>query len=170
MANKNSKTVYLVQSAVIAALYTALTYLVSPLSYGVTQFRFSEALTILPVFTPAAIPGLTIGCLISNIGSPFGLADLFFGTFATLISAILTRISRNILFKKIPIVSPVFPVILNGFFVGIEFCFFVEKSATFSLFFATFLSVALGELVVCYLLGIPLYFGIKKIGILKGGE
>ena len=76
----------------------------------------------------------------------------------------------NFLFKKIPIVSPIFPVILNGIFVGIEFCFFVEKSATFSLFYATFLSVALGELVVCYLLGIPLYFGIKKTGILKGGE
>ena len=170
MGKQSSKTVYIVQAATIAALYAALTYIISPLSYGATQLRFSEALTILPVFTPAAIPGLAIGCLISNIGSPLGLADIFFGTFATLISAVLTRKTKNILVKKIPVLSPAFPVIFNSFFVGIEFCFFVEETANILLFLTTFLSVASGEFLVCYLLGIPLYFGIKKTNLFKGNE
>ncbi len=169
MRKQNNKTLYVVQAATIAALYSALTYIISPLSYGITQFRFSEAMTILPLFTPAAIPGLAIGCLISNIGSSLGPVDMLFGTAATLISAIFTRKTRNIFVKKIPVLSPIFPVIFNGIFVAFEFCFFVEKDAGFSLFFATFLSVAFGELVVCYLLGIPLYFGIKKTKIFKEG-
>ena len=83
---------FLVEAAVIAALYTVLTYLAVAmnLAYGPIQFRFSEALTILPVFTPAAIPGLALGCFLSNLASPLGIVDWVFGTLATLLAAMLS--------------------------------------------------------------------------------
>lgn len=84
--NRN-KLNYLVQGAVIAALYAALTYVAGAvgLAYGNVQFRFSEALTVLAAFTPAAIPGLTIGCFLGNLGSPYGMVDIICGTAATLL-------------------------------------------------------------------------------------
>ena len=91
MKKMKKSTVYTVQGALIAAVYAALTYAVAPLSFGATQFRISEALTILPVFTPAAIPGLAIGCVIANIGSPFGPIDIVLGTLATLLSDLVQR-------------------------------------------------------------------------------
>ena len=80
-----SKVRFLAQGAVIAALYAVLTYLAAAmnLAYGPVQFRFSEALTVLPVFTPAAIPGLALGCFLSNLASPLGIVDWVFGTAAT---------------------------------------------------------------------------------------
>ena len=87
----------LVESAMIAAIYLVLTFASRLLGIadGAVQFRLSEALpTVLPVFTPAAIPGLTIGCLFANLGSPFGIADIISGTLATLFAALLTRWCR----------------------------------------------------------------------------
>ena len=77
------------EAGLIGALYAVLTYVSSMmgLAYGEVQFRISEALTILPVFTPAAIPGLVIGCIIANIGSPFGMVDIVCGTLATFAAA-----------------------------------------------------------------------------------
>ena len=74
----------------IAALYAIATYLSAAmgLAYGGIQFRISEALTILPIFTPAAIPGLIVGCFIGNLGSPFGMVDILLGTFATAFAAV----------------------------------------------------------------------------------
>ena len=85
----SKKVRFLALGAVIAALYAVLTYVAAAMNvaYGAVQFRFSEALTVLPVFTPAAIPGLTLGCLIANLGSPLGVVDWVFGTGATLIAA-----------------------------------------------------------------------------------
>ncbi|MEE1026034.1 MAG: QueT transporter family protein, partial [Acutalibacteraceae bacterium] len=79
----NSKTKFLVLGGLIAAFYAVATYISAAmgLAYGGIQFRISEALTILPVFTPAAIPGLIIGCFIGNLGSPFGMVDVLLGTF-----------------------------------------------------------------------------------------
>ena len=90
MKNNDQKVTSMVQAAVIAALYAALTLPFAPIAYGPVQFRISEALTILPYFTPAAIPGVTLGCLLSNIllGSP--LPDIVFGTIATLVGAIFS--------------------------------------------------------------------------------
>ena len=88
----------LVQAALIAALYTVCTVLIQPAGFGAVQFRVSEAFTILPVFTPAAIPGLAIGCLVSNLfglmggANPAGAWDLLFGTLATLVAACLTML------------------------------------------------------------------------------
>ena len=81
---------FLTQAAMIAALYAVLTYAAAAvnLAYGAVQFRFSETLTVLPVFTPAAIPGLAVGCFLANLGSPLGLVDWIFGTGATLLAAV----------------------------------------------------------------------------------
>ena len=86
----NKKIMNLVFGAMIAAIYAAATYLSSVfgIAYGPIQFRLSEALTVLSVFTPAAIPGLTIGCIIGNLASPFGIWDIVFGSLATLLAAV----------------------------------------------------------------------------------
>lgn len=96
--NKKKDVNFLVCGAVIAALYAALTYAASAvnLAYGAVQFRFSEALTVLAAYTPAAIPGLTIGCLLANLGSPYGITDIICGSAATLLAAApYLRISRE---------------------------------------------------------------------------
>ena len=85
---KNKKLVFICQAAVIAALYVVLTYVFSAFASGVIQVRVSEALTILPAFTPAAIPGLVIGCLLSNTLTGCVLLDIIFGSVATLIGAL----------------------------------------------------------------------------------
>ena len=92
---KQSNTLFLAQSAMIAAIYVVLTVILAPFSYGEVQVRVSEALTILPVFTPAAIPGLFVGCLISNILGGCILPDIIFGSIATLLGACFTYLLRN---------------------------------------------------------------------------
>ena len=157
----------------IAAMYAALTYAVSPIAYGEIQFRISEALTILPIFTPAAIPGLVVGCLIANIGSPMMAIDMIFGTLATLLAAISTYALRNVCIKGIPILAPLPPVIFNALIVGAEIaCFTPEglfelSTFKFAVFLPLALSVGFGELVVCYALGLPLAVVIKKTNLFK---
>ena len=89
MSQKSNASRTLVTAALIAAAYAALTYVSAAmgLAYGEVQFRLSEALCVLAAFTPAAIPGLTIGCVLGNITSPLGIADIVFGAAATLLSA-----------------------------------------------------------------------------------
>ena len=117
-----NKVRFLALSAVIAALYAVLTYAAAAvnLAYGPFQFRFSEALTVLPAFTPAAIPGLAVGCLLSNLASPLGIVDWVFGTLATLLAACCTYMLRNVKWKEIPILAPLPPVIFNALIVGFE--------------------------------------------------
>ena len=122
MNKKTSKVRFLALSAVIAALYAVLTYAAAAmnLAFGAVQFRFSEALTVLPAFTPAAIPGLAVGCLISNLASPLGVVDWVFGTLATLLAGIFSYLVRNIRWKEIPVLAPLPPVIFNAIIVGFE--------------------------------------------------
>ena len=155
------------QSALIAAIYAAVTYAVSPLSFGAQQIRFSEAMTVLPVLTPAAVPGLAIGCIIANIGSPFGLVDIVIGTLATLLAAICTRATRNIRFKNMPLLSLIFPVLFNGVFIGLEIAYFLPEGLTFAGFLASGGGVALGEAISCYVLGLPLFAALNKAKIFK---
>ena len=160
----------LATGAVIAAMYAVLTYLSAAmnLAYGPFQFRFSEALTVLPVFTPAAVPGLAIGCLLANLGSPLGIVDWVFGTTATLLAAICTRAVKDIRWRNIPVLAPLPPVLFNAVIVGFEICCLSESGA-FSLANAGFagflygaLSVGVGQLVVCYGLGIPLILALQR--------
>ena len=92
---KNKNVTFLTQAAMIAAIYVVLTYVFAPFSFGEVQVRISEALTILPVFTPAAIPGLFVGCLVGNILGGAILPDIIFGSIATLIGAIGTYMLRQ---------------------------------------------------------------------------
>lgn len=166
---QNQKTKTLVQGAVIAAMYAALTYAASAanLAYGNVQFRFSEALTVLAAFTPAAIPGLTIGCFLGNLGSPYGMVDIVCGTLATLFAALCAYAVRNVRVKNLPLLSMFFPVLFNGLIVGAEITLFLPEGFTFYGFLINALWVALGELVVCYVGGVPLSLAIEKTGIKK---
>ena len=163
------QTVFVVESAVIAAIYAGLTYLAGILgvAYGGIQFRFSEALTILAVFSPAAIPGLTVGCFLGNITSPYGLVDIVCGTLATLVAAVLSYKTRNIKFKDLPLLSAIFPVIANAIIVGLEITLFMPEGFAFKAFLISAIQVGFGELVVCYGLGIPLYKVIKRLNLDK---
>ena len=122
-------------------------------------------LTILPVFTPAAIPGLTVGCFIANIGS-FNAVDMIFGTFATFIAAVLTYYLRSMKFKEIPCLAMLSPVIVNAFIIGFEIAvFFLPEGYSLWGFLISAIEVGLGELVVCFGLGIPFYLAVKKYRI-----
>lgn len=167
MRKKNSKINYIIHSALIAAAYVGLTFLsnIFGLAYGPIQLRISEVLTILPIFTPAAIPGLTIGCFIANIAS-FNMLDMVFGSFATLIAAILTFLIRNIKFKNLPLLAMFPPVIINALIIGFEIAFFfLPKGFYFFGFLISALEVGVGQLIVCYGLGIPFYLTIKRYNI-----
>ncbi len=163
--NKKFSTVYLVQAAFIAAVYVALTYFLKPISFSGAQLRVAEALTILPVLTPAAIPGLTIGCIISNLSSPYGMADIICGSVATLLAAICTRITRNITFKNVPVLSAAFPVIFNMVIIGAEISALSTDGFTWPVFAATAASVGLGQSIACFALGLPLCAALKKTKI-----
>ena len=171
---KTKSTVYIVQAAVIAALYAALTILQNTLLPGTAsmavQFRVAEVLTILAVFTPAAIPGLTIGCVIANISSlsVLGPYDLIFGSLASLLAAVLMYLLRSKRLFKLPVASALMPALANGIIVGFEIeFFFVEGGFHFGDFLLQGGLVALGELAVLFVLGLPLARLIEKQGFDK---
>lgn len=164
---KHTQTKFLVQGAIIAAMYAALTYAAGAmgLAYGNVQFRFSEALTVLAAFTPAAIPGLAVGCLLGNLGSPFGMVDIFCGTLATVLAALCAYRTRNLRIKGIPLVSILFPVLFNGIIVGAEIAAFLPEGFTAYGYLLNAFWVAFGELVVCCAGGIPLALAIEKTNL-----
>ena len=174
MTKKSTR--YIVQGAIIAALYAVLTVGQNVLIPGsasmAVQFRVAEAMTVLVFFTPAAIPGLTIGCIIANISSVtagLGFYDMIFGSIATLLAALSMRAMRNVCIKDIPFIALLMPAVFNGLIIGFEIDFFFMGSMHFN--FVNFLIqgglVALGELVVVFVLGIPLTIILKKRNIIK---
>ena len=144
---------YITLSAIIAALYAAITLLFAPISYGPVQFRISEALTLLPVLFPQAIPGLTLGCLIANLLGSATPWDVIFGTLATLLAALLTRHWRKNLW-----LAAAAPVLCNAIIVGLVLHFTLADA----LLFPTILSVGLGEAVVVYALGVSMILAFKR--------
>lgn len=173
---KRKPTLYIVQGALIAAIYATMTILQNILIPGSAsmpvQFRISEVLTVLALYTPAAIPGLTIGCVIANISSlsVLGPYDLIFGSLATLFAAISMYALRNVRLFKLPVLAALMPALFNGVFVGFEIDFFFMNNAT-AFNFVDFLIqgglVALGELVVLFVLGLPLTRVIELNGLDK---
>jgi len=163
MKQKTKPLEYIVQAALIAAAYVALTQLsrVLGLADGAIQFRISEALTILPVFTPAAIPALTIGCFLANLLSFNGPLDLVIGTAASLIAAVLTYLTRRVRFKGLPIISSLFPVIVNAVMISWMLTFFIPEVGGSFWINAGF--VALGQLVCCVGGGLPLFAALRKV-------
>ena len=161
----NKKLKFLVTAGLIAALYTALTYLSAALglAYGQIQVRLSEALCVLAAFTPAAIPGLTVGCFIGNLGSTLGVLDWVVGTAATLISALLGRALRNVRFKGLPLLTPLPCVAVNMVMVGAELAMLLAPSGTFwAAFWINALTVGAGQLIACYVIGLPLFAVIDR--------
>lgn len=162
-------THFLAQAAMIAAIYAALTYAAASLglAYGNIQLRFSEAMTLLAVFTPAAIPGLTIGCFLGNLGSPFGLIDILCGTFATFLASVMSYQLRKVRVKNVPWLSALPPVIMNALIVGFEIAWFMPEGLTWIGFAVSALEVGAGELIVCCGLGLPLAVMLEKTGSAK---
>lgn len=170
--NNKLKTSLIVKSALIGAFYAVLTLSGAQLSFGSlgVQFRFAEALCVLPALDPTAIPGLFIGCLISNwVGASLGVNlagawDILIGSSATLIAAILTYYLRNFKIKKIPIWSLLPPIIINALFVGVELAIVLPDVYSY---IWGILSVGIGQSVVIFTLGIPLYKSLSKSNILR---
>ena len=152
---KSKKLVFICQAAVIAALYVVLTYVFSAFASGVIQVRVSEALTILPAFTPAAIPGLVIGCLLSNTLTGCVLLDIIFGSVATLIGALGSyALRRHTWLEPIP------PIDSNMIIVPFVLRLAYGETDAFPFMIAT---DGAGEIISCYLLGMILYGALKKV-------
>lgn len=152
---KNKNVLFMTHAAMIAAIYVVLTYIFAPFSFGEVQIRIAEALTILPVFTPAAIPGLFIGCLIGNILGGAILPDIIFGSLATLIGSVFTYMLRDQ--NKLLAVLP--PIISNTIIVPfvLKLGYGVNLPIPFMM-----LTVGIGEIIGCGVLGLVLYSALSK--------
>lgn len=153
MRNKNIN--FLTQAAMIAAIYVVLTYVFAPFSFGEVQVRIAEALTILPVFTPAAIPGLFVGCLVGNILGGAILPDIIFGSLATLIGAFFTYQLRD----KNKFLAPLPPIAANT--IAVPFVLRYGYGVALPIPFMM-LTVGVGEVLSCGVLGMVLYFALRK--------
>ena len=147
---KNKSVLFMAQAAMIAAIYVVLTIVFAPFSFGEVQVRIAEALTILPVFTPAAIPGLFIGCLIGNILGGALLPDIIFGSLATLIGALFTYLLR----KRSKFLAPLPPILANIVVVPfvLRYAYGVLLPIPFMM-----LTVGIGEIISCGVLGMIVY-------------
>ncbi|MDD3307024.1 MAG: QueT transporter family protein [Acetobacterium sp.] len=149
---------FVTQAAVIAALYVVLTFVSSSLGLasGEIQIRLSEMLVILPAFTPAAIPGLFLGCLLSNLLTGCTVIDIIFGSLATLVAAIISYQLRN---HKYPLLVTIPPVVTNMIVVPFILKFSYGVPLPIPVMMAT---VGIGEVISCVVLGSVLYFALDK--------
>lgn len=147
----------LTRAAVIGALYVVLTLAAAPISYGPLQFRISEALCVLPWFFPESALGLFIGCAVSNLIGGNGILDVVFGSLATLLAAVATSKIKNKWLACLP------PAIVNGVVVGALLAYVLSREVFLTAFLTYGAQVFLGELVVMYVLGLPLMTFLPKI-------
>ena len=158
----NNKTRYLTHAAIIAALYAVLTHMQNLLLPGsatwAIQMRMSEALCVLAFFTPAAIPGLTLGCLAFNLTFAAALPlDFVIGSAATFLAALGMWKTRRVTIKGIPLLGLLLPALANAVLVGWELTVYIGGG-----FLLNAVYVAIGEAVVLLTLGSALYYAIKK--------
>lgn len=153
-------TRFFTRTALIGAIYAALTIFLAPISFGPLQIRIAEALTVLPYLFPEAVPGLWIGCMVANIFGGLGPIDIFGGSLITLLAAASTFYLRR--FNK-PILAPLPPVIFNAFGVSAYLQFLVSAPAIplpygikIPTYFLFALTIGIGEFVACYGIGFPL--------------
>ncbi len=147
------------QVGVIGSLYAALTIVLAPISYGPIQVRISEALTVLPYVTPAAIPGLFIGCVVANLFGGLGLPDVVGGSLCTLLAAFLTYLVSK---TRRPILAPVPPIMVNALGVSLYLHLLFQLP-----YWVTVAYITVGEIGACFILGYPLLLIIlrrKKLG------
>lgn len=151
---KDKKVLFLVQAAAIAAIYVVLTVVFAPFGFGEIQVRVSEALTILPYFTPAAIPGLFLGCLIGNMLGGAILLDVAFGSLATLVAAVFTYLLR-----KRRYLAPVPPIVANALVVPfvLRYGYGVPLPIPFMM-----LTVGIGEVISCGVMGMIVLFALER--------
>ena len=161
------KSRFIAQGALMAALYVVLTHLQNFLipdsaSFAI-QFRASEALCVLALFTPAAVPGLTLGCLLFNISFAGALPlDFLMGSLATLLATGGMYTLRKVTVKGYPFLAMVLPAVSNAFFVGWELSVYIGGA-----FWLNALYVAIGELAVLLTLGTALYYALRTRGLDK---
>ncbi len=151
----NKKTLFLTEAAVIAAIYTVLVLAFQPISFGPIQFRVAEALTILPFFTPAAIPGVAIGCFLSALFTGADILDMVFGSLATLIAALLSYKLR-----KHKFLVPIPPVVANALIIPwvLRYAYQIPDAIPFMM-----LTVGIGEILAVGVLGMVLLFALDKV-------
>jgi len=152
---KNKGVLFLTQAAMIAAIYVVLTFVFKPISFGEVQVRIAEALTILPVFTPAAIPGLFVGCLLGNGIGGAALPDVIFGSLATLIGAFGTYMLRG----QKPIIATLPPIIANVLIIPfiLRYAYAVPIAIPLLMLF-----ILVGEIISAMGLGLLLHKGLDK--------
>lgn len=152
-------TAKIARGAVIAALYAVVTIILKPISFGYLQVRVAEALTLLPILFPEAIPGLFIGCLVSNIYGGLGPIDIFLGSLTTLAAAWLTYAWRQSRLAYLP------PIALNGIIVGAYLSYLLHVNILLAVG-----SVALGEAIAVLVLGVPLLKRLQKMNLGQTGD
>lgn len=157
----------LVRIAIIAAIYIVLTILLEPISFGVVQFRLSEILMVLCIYKFDYVISLGVGCLISNIFSAYGIVDVLFGTFATLISGVLMY------FVKKKFIVWIFPVLLNGIIISLEITLISDLKPFLNCFLINSLTIMAGEALVI-IIGIILFYKVEKneafMEIIRGND
>lgn len=163
---KNKKLIFITKSAVIAALYVVFTMVSATFNLASmeVQMRLSEALCILPVFTPAAIPGLFVGCILSNIFWGTGPWDVLFGSLATLIGAVGTYLLRNLAlkYKWSGFIASVPPILSNAIIIPFVIAKAIETEFSIPLLMV---SVGIGEIIACGILGTGLLYVLKRYDI-----
>lgn len=143
----------LVRTALVAAIYAALTVFLAPISYGSLQFRVSELLVLLAFYDPFYIGGLTLGCFIANLLGPNGTLDVIFGTIATFLSVGAISLTAKYMKNKASLfIASLWPTIFNGLIIG----WVLNVSFGIPLLIAAG-EVAIGEFVVITIVGIPVY-------------
>lgn len=159
-------------SGVIAALYVALTLIFQPISFYSIQFRISEALMLLPLLFPESWIGLTVGCLLANLLGGGVIWDIVFGTLASMLAVlIVAQMGKASSKNYVKLLSPLPVIILNGVIVGVvvTYCYTdlsgLSDAAITAAMFLNMLTVAIGEIAVCYVLGVPLLFTLSKTGL-----
>lgn len=150
--NTKSVTRAICFNAVVASIYFVLTTFTQAIAFGPIQFRIAEAFCILPALIPSSIIGLTIGCALANLFSPYGVWDIILGTLITLIAAFLTSKIKKIYIAPLP------PVFLNALGLPLIWLFTAGDYA----YFINVVTLLAGEGIVIYALGIPLYYALKK--------
>ena len=159
MNQKSMSVKRLVRCAVIAAIYVVLCLVLQPFSYGAVQVRVAEAFCLLPVFGAEYIIGVTLGCFLANLlGST--VIDVIFGTLATLLACLVTYKLRNVRFKGLAIAASLPPVLFNAVIIGIEIAvMFPDPTSSAPIWLACItngISVGIGELISCTVLGVVL--------------
>lgn len=152
---RNNSVQTLTRSAAVAAIYVILTLAVAPFSYGPIQFRLAEILNLLAFFNPIYIFAVTLGCFISNLFSPFGLYDVFFGTLHTFLSLLLIWRSRRLF------TASLWPAVLS-FIIAWEL-----KLVIGSPFWETWLYVALSEIIICTVIAAAVFMVLRRSGFLE---